>query len=62
MWSYLAPGLDFGYDVIPAMMRAQEDVRGFVDSDAWWMDVGRLSDLEPATELMQQRAEEGYLS
>jgi len=62
VWSYLAPGLDFGYDVIPAMMGADEDVRGFVDCEAWWMDVGRLSDLDPATELMQQKAEEGYLS
>jgi NDP-sugar pyrophosphorylase family protein len=58
VWAYLAPGLDFGYHVIPAMMSAGEDVRGFVDSEAWWMDVGRLSDLEPATELMQEKTAE----
>ena len=54
VWNYLAPELDFGYDVIPAMIEAGEDVRGFVDEEAWWMDVGRLSDLEPATALMHK--------
>lgn len=53
-WSYLAPGLDFGYDVIPAMIEAGEDVRGFLDAEAWWMDVGRLSDLDEANRLMAQ--------
>lgn len=52
VWKYLAPQRDFGYDVIPAMIAAGEDVRGFVDREAWWLDVGRLSDLEPAAELV----------
>ena len=52
VWSYLAPGLDFGYDVIPAMLEAGEDVRGFLDPEAWWLDVGRLSDLDEANRLM----------
>lgn len=56
-WSYLAPGLDFGYDVIPAMLEAGEDVRGFLDREAWWMDVGRLSDLDEANRLMAQRGQ-----
>ncbi len=58
IWEYLAPGLDLGYDVIPALMKAGEDVRGFIDASAWWMDVGRLSDLDSATELMQEKAPE----
>ncbi|MCE5218638.1 nucleotidyltransferase family protein [bacterium] len=59
VWKYLAPGLDFGYHVIPAMLAAGENVRGFVDQEAWWMDVGRLSDLEPAGELMEKVRREG---
>lgn len=55
VWGYLAPGLDFGYHVIPSMMQAGEDVRGYLDATAWWMDVGRLSDLEPATELVREK-------
>ncbi len=57
VWDYLAPGLDFGYDVIPAMLEAGEDVRGFLDRDAWWMDVGRLSDLDAANALMQSHGD-----
>lgn len=59
VWSYLAPGLDFGYDVIPAMLAAGEDVRGFLDAEAWWLDVGRLSDLEEANRLMGREAGAG---
>jgi NDP-sugar pyrophosphorylase family protein len=56
IWSYLGPHLDFGYDVFGALLEAGEDVRGYVDRAAWWMDVGRLSDLEDAAELvMKQR-------
>jgi NDP-sugar pyrophosphorylase family protein len=54
VWGYLAPGLDFGYDVIPRMLTAGEDVRGFLDADAWWTDVGRLSDIEPAEALVRR--------
>jgi mannose-1-phosphate guanylyltransferase len=54
IWSWLAPGLDFGYDVIPKLVAAGEDVRGFLDDAAWWLDVGRISDLEEATALMQR--------
>ena len=56
VWQHLAPGLDFGYDVIPAMVESGGDVRGFVDAEAWWLDVGRLSDLEPATRLLDRMA------
>jgi NDP-sugar pyrophosphorylase family protein len=55
VWGYLAPGLDFGYHVIPGMMEAGEDVRGLLDESAWWMDVGRLSDIEPAAELLVEK-------
>jgi len=54
IWPHLAPGLDFGYDVIPALIEAGEQARGFLDESAWWMDVGRLSDLEPAAEMLRR--------
>jgi NDP-sugar pyrophosphorylase family protein len=44
------PGLDFSHDIFPAMIAEGEDVRGFVDDDAYWLDVGRLSDLDKANE------------
>lgn len=46
VFNYCAPGLDFGNDVIPTMMHAGERVIGFLDDDAYWHDVGRLSDIE----------------
>lgn len=54
IWSWLAPGLDFGYDVIPKLVAAGENVQGFLDETAWWLDVGRISDLEDAAALMQR--------
>ncbi len=63
IWKYLAPDLDFGYDVIPGLLRAGEDVRGYVDTAALWHDVGRLSDLEPAAELVREmERRQGLLS
>ncbi|MDI9585882.1 MAG: nucleotidyltransferase family protein [Acidobacteriota bacterium] len=52
IWEHLAPGMDFGYDVFPALVRAGANIRGFLDGHAWWMDVGRLSDLDDANEWM----------
>lgn len=54
IWPWLAPGLDFGYDVIPRLVAAGENVRGFLDESAWWLDVGRISDLEDAAALMER--------
>ncbi len=47
---FCAPGKDFSHDVFPELIAAGETVRGFVDDDAYWLDVGRLSDLEKANE------------
>lgn len=55
VWEYLAPGADFGYDVIPEMIRSGETVMGFLDEHAWWMDVGRISDLDAAANLVRQK-------
>ena len=52
VWDYVGPGKDFGHDVIPEMIAAGEDVRGFLDDEAYWMDVGRLSDLDGAEKLL----------
>jgi len=52
VWDYVGPGKDFGHDVIPAMVAAGEDVRGYLDREAYWMDVGRLSDLDGAEKLL----------
>lgn len=43
-----APRRDFSHDIFPEMIADGENVRGFVDADAYWLDVGRLSDLEKA--------------
>ena len=51
---YCAPGLDYGNDVIPAMLAAGENVRGFLDKKARWMDVGRLSDLDSAERMLEE--------
>lgn len=45
-----APGRDFSGDIFPELIAAGEPVRGFLDSDAYWLDVGRLSDLDKANE------------
>lgn len=52
VWDYVGPGKDFGHDVIPEMVAAGEDVRGYLDQEAYWMDVGRLSDLDDAERLL----------
>jgi NDP-sugar pyrophosphorylase family protein len=49
---YFREGEDIATHVIPALMRAGEKVVGFVDSRAYWQDVGRLSDLEEASNLL----------
>lgn len=48
---YCGPNKDFGNHVIPELIAAGEDVRGFCDDRAEWLDVGRLSDLEEAAAL-----------
>lgn len=45
-----APGRDFSHDIFPEMIADGKNVRGFVDAGAYWLDVGRLSDLEKANE------------
>lgn len=50
---YCGPGKDFGNHVIPEMLAAGEKVMGFVDEQAYWMDVGRLSDLDNAARLLE---------
>jgi len=45
-----APGRDFSHDIFPELIADGADVRGFVDEDAYWLDVGRLSDLDKANE------------
>jgi len=54
VWDYVGPGKDFGHDVIPEMVAAGEDVRGYLDEEAYWMDVGRLSDLDGAEKLLAE--------
>lgn len=46
------PGADFSRDVFPELIAAGRPVRGFVDESAYWLDVGRLSDLDAANRLM----------
>lgn len=45
-----ARGLDFSHDIFPELIADGANVRGFVDEDAYWLDVGRLSDLDRANE------------
>jgi NDP-sugar pyrophosphorylase family protein len=52
VWDYVGPHKDFGHDVIPAMVAAGENVMGYLDEAAYWMDVGRLSDLDGAEKLL----------
>lgn len=52
---YCGPGKDFGRHVFPEMIAAGEEVRGFLDREAYWLDVGRLSDLDEANELMARQ-------
>ncbi|MFP4250748.1 MAG: NDP-sugar synthase [Armatimonadota bacterium] len=48
-----APGRDFSHDIFPAMIADGASVRGFVDENAYWLDVGRLSDLDKANEFLE---------
>ncbi len=48
-----ALGMDFSHDLFPEFVGAGETVRGFVDENAYWLDVGRLSDLDRANEFFE---------
>lgn len=50
---WCAPGRDFSNDLFPAMIAAGANIRGFVDERAYWLDVGRLSDLDAANEFLR---------
>jgi len=50
---YMDKGKDVATNVIPEMIAASEHVCGFLDPDAYWHDVGRLSDLDEAIELFE---------
>lgn len=50
-WRYAELGQDIATDVIPAMMAAGEKVYGVLDEEAYWYDVGRLSDLDEVNEV-----------
>ncbi len=45
-WRYAEVGTDIATDVVPAMLTAGEKVYGLLDEQAYWYDVGRLSDLD----------------
>ena len=49
---YCAAGKDFSNDVIPEMIAAGEEVIGYLDPQAYWYDVGRLSDLDTVAEFL----------
>jgi len=49
---YVRAGEDLATHTIPALMAGGEDVRGWVDPDAFWQDVGRLSDIDAAARLV----------
>lgn len=51
---YCAPDKDFGNHVIPELMAAGEKVMGFLDRQAYWLDIGRLSDLDSAAQTLAQ--------
>jgi len=53
-----APGLDFSHDVFPELIASGQNVRGFIDDDAYWLDVGRLSDLDKANEFFGGSSDE----
>jgi NDP-sugar pyrophosphorylase family protein len=52
VFDYVGPNRDFARDVIPAMLEAGGRGMGFLDPQAYWMDVGRLSDLDGAEKLL----------
>ena len=47
---YMKRAQDLANHTIPAMIAAGEPVYGFLDEDAYWHDVGRLSDLDELKE------------
>ncbi len=49
---YCAAGRDFAHDVIPQMIANGERVMGYLDTDAYWHDVGRLSDLDAVSQFI----------
>ena len=49
---YCAAGKDFSNDVIPEMIAADEQVIGYLAPQAYWYDVGRLSDLDTVAEFL----------
>jgi len=51
---YCAVGKDFSNDVIPEMIAAGEEVIGYLDPQAYWHDVGRLSDLDIVADFLQK--------
>ncbi len=55
---YCAPGKDFATDVIPEMIANGEKVIGYLDTEAYWYDVGRLSDLETVSDFLAERGRE----
>ena len=48
-----APDRDFSHDIFPRFIASGRSVRGFVDEDAYWIDVGRLSDLDRANKFFE---------
>lgn len=53
---YCAGGMDFGHDVIPQMLAGGESVAGFLDPDAYWFDVGRISDIDTVNDCFSQKS------
>lgn len=51
---YCGPNKDFGNHVLPELIAAGENVQGFCDAEADWLDVGRLSDLDEAAALTRK--------
>ncbi len=49
---YCAPGKDFATEVIPELIAKGEKVIGYLDTEAYWHDVGRLSDLETVSDFL----------
>ena len=52
-WEYAEIGKDIATHVVPAMLAASERVYGYLDEQAYWYDVGRLSDLDEVNEVFR---------
>ena len=50
---YMGRGKDLATNVIPETIEAGERVCGFLDPEAYWHDVGRVSDLDDAIDLFE---------